>query len=83
MAENLYPKLAQGPAKPADIEDLKHDQSGITYPNLHRRIDDEATHLDPGEVQPDQYTISVSGVNSYRTTKHIVHTEDSTNSDTP
>ena len=83
MAENTYPKLAQGQAKPADIEDLKHDKSGITYPNIHRRIDDVATPLDPGEVQPDQYTISVSGVNSYRTTKHIVHTEDSTDSDTP
>ena len=83
MTENIYPKLAQGPATPATYVDKVHDQSGITYPNLHRRVDDEATPLDPGEVQPDQYTISVSGVDSYRTTKHIVHTEDSTDSDTP
>lgn len=31
--------LAQGPAKPATAEDLVRDAVGITYPNLHRRID--------------------------------------------
>ena len=31
--------LAQGQAKPATEEDLFRDASGITYPNLHRRID--------------------------------------------
>lgn len=30
--------LAQGQAKPATEEDLFRDASGITYPNLHRRI---------------------------------------------
>lgn len=34
-------KYAQGPAKIATAEDLAKDQAGITYPNLHRRIDDE------------------------------------------
>lgn len=31
--------LAQGQAKLATEEDLFRDASGITYPNLHRRID--------------------------------------------
>ena len=31
--------LAQGQAKPATQEDLYKDASGVTYPNLHRRID--------------------------------------------
>lgn len=83
MAENIYPKLAQGQAKPATPVDQVHDQGGITYPNLHRRIDDEATPLAEGELEPDKYAVSVSCVDSYRTTKHIVHSEDSTTSEIP
>lgn len=82
MSEN-YPKLAQGPAVPANNIDISHDRCGITYPNLHRRIDNEVTPESEGELAPDQYVISVSGVNSYRTTKHIVHEEDSTESEIP
>lgn len=78
-----YPKTAQGPAKPADNTDLNHDQVGLTYPNLHRRIDNEVTPLDPGEVAPDTYSICVSGVNSYRTTTSITHDENSTTSEVP
>ena len=33
-----YPEFAQGPAKLANAVDLVHDASGITEPNLHRRI---------------------------------------------
>lgn len=83
MAENIYPKLAQGPAKPATPADQVHDQGGITYPNLHRRIDDEATPLAEGELEPDKYVVGVSCVDSYRTTTHIVHSEDSTTSEVP
>lgn len=75
--------LAQGPAKPATEEDLIRDASGITYPNLHRRIDDEGTPLAEGEVAPDQYEITVGAVNSFRTTKHTVHDESSTTSEIP
>lgn len=39
MAEKYL--FAQGQAKPATEEDLIKDASGITYPNLHRRIDPE------------------------------------------
>lgn len=90
--------LAQGQAKLATEEDLIHDASGITYPNLHRRIDTdlalvevEATLLSvegaylvnaegtailagPASITKpgaEEYTLSVSGVNSYRTTKKI------------
>lgn len=75
MSEN-YPKLAQGQAVPANATDRSHDRGGITYPNLHRRIDNEVTPESEGELAPDQYVVSVSGVNSYRTTKHTVHSEE-------
>lgn len=68
MVDN-YPQMAQGQAVPANAEDIAHDKSGITYPNLHRRIDNEATD--------GEYVVSVSGVNSYRTTKYTVHDESS------
>ena len=83
MSENKYPKLAQGAAKPATTGDLVRDASGITYPNLHRRIDNENTPLAKGEVAPDEYLLAVGGVDSFRNTKHIVHDEDSTTSEIP
>ena len=64
-----FPKTAQGQAVPANNTDINHDRSGITYPNLHRRIDNEVTD--------GEHVVSVSGVNSYRTTKHTVHDESS------
>ena len=76
MADD-YLKTAQGQAKLATAEDLEKDVFGITDPNLHRRIDDEATPLHPGETIPDSYTLSVGGVNSYRTADHHVHDESS------
>lgn len=75
MSEN-YPKLAQGQAVPANNIDISHDRGGITYPNLHRRIDNEVTPESEGELASDQYVVSVSGVNSYRTTKHTVYSEE-------
>ena len=39
MAENM----AQGPAKLATAADIIKDNSGITKPNLHRRIDNDLT----------------------------------------
>ena len=35
----FYPLLSNGYAKLATQEDIEKDESGITYPNLHRRID--------------------------------------------
>lgn len=83
MSENTYPKMAQGSAKPATDLDKVHDQGGITYPNLHRRIDNENTPLAEGEVAPDEYLLTVGGVDSYRNTKHTIHDEDSTTSEIP
>lgn len=77
------PKTAQGEAKLADSTDISHDMGGITYPNLHRRIDSDDTPKEPGEVDPDQYKITVSAVNSYRTTIHTTHKEDATDSEIP
>ena len=69
------PKTAQGEAKLADSTDISHDMGGITYPNLHRRIDNDDT--------PNQYKITVSAVNSYRTTIHTTHKEDAPDSEIP
>lgn len=71
-----FPKTAQGQAVSASNTDIAHDKSGITYPNLHRRIDNENTPIHDEEIAPDHYVVSVSGVNSYRTTKHTVHSEE-------
>ena len=113
MSEN-YPQLAQGPAKPATPEDLERDATGITNPNLHRRIDNTPVEIyfdtyeltteddyvlttQDGEVIMidlagnqsrrvlinNKYTLSVSGVNSFRTTGQITHDEESTDSEIP
>ena len=37
--------LAQGYAKPATDEDLVKDAAGVTYPNLHRRINTDLARL--------------------------------------
>ena len=111
-------KLAQGPAKPATAEDLERDATGITNPNLHRRIDDTPVEIKfgayelgtqdgytlttqdgdillinyiiPGSGSAPQrllinnkYTLTVSGVNSYRTAERILHDEESTDSEVP
>ena len=78
-----YLKMAQGPAVLANSVDIDHDVAGITYPNLHRRIDNEDTPIEDDEVAPDTYDITVKGVNSYRTTNHTVHDEASTTSEIP
>ena len=76
-------KMAQGPAKPATPEEIaKETDPGKTTPNLHRRIDNEDTPKQEGEVKPDTYTLNVSGVNSYRITTHTIH-DDSDTSEVP
>lgn len=54
-------KTAQGPAKLATTEDKIKDESesGLTHPNLHRRIV-------PNDKE--DYKLGVYGYNSYRTT---------------
>lgn len=37
--------LAQGYAKPATAEDLIKDAAGVTYPNIHRRINTDLARL--------------------------------------
>ena len=55
--------LAQGYAQPATQEDIERDAEGITYPNLHRRIDPE---LDLSPITPtgDIYYLVTSNGNS-------------------
>ena len=61
-----YCLFAQGYAKPATAEDLARDASGITKPNLHRRIDPE---LDTeANEEGTTYKLLVQGVASYRST---------------
>lgn len=77
-------KMAQGPAKPATPEEIaKETDPGKTTPNLHRRIDNECTPVADDELAPDQYSLSVGGVSSYRTTTHTIHDEDSETSEIP
>ena len=96
MADIDNIKMAQGEAKLASEEDLQKDATGITNPNLHRRIDQDLSFISeeialgtdndeiigtndgdyitvPNRVEGGaaNYTLSVSGVNSYRTTQKI------------
>ena len=115
MSDN-FPQFAQGQASPASEADLQRDASGITNPNLHRRIDNSPLELTKNEyvladeadeilcdeqeeellvntvdafdgkdslALNDTYRLSVSGVNSFRTINHIVHHEESINSEIP
>lgn len=82
MLEN-YPQTAQGEAKLATEQDLEKDVNGITNPNLHRRIDNQDTPKEDKEIESDTYIVSVNAVNSFRTTKHTVHDEESDESEIP
>lgn len=68
---------------PADESEIVVTYNGKTKPNLHRRIDNESTPLDEGEIKPDTYELTVQGVSSYRTTKSEYHDEESTTSEIP
>lgn len=70
---------------PADKSEIivTYTCNGKTKPNLHRRIDNESTPLDEGEIKPDTYELTVQGVSSYRTTKSEYHDEESTTSEIP
>ena len=53
----------------------------ITTPDLHRRLDTD--YESDADGIPDSYSIFVSGANSYRTTTHTNHDEESTESEVP
>ena len=73
-----YCLFAQGYAKPATAEDLARDASGITDPNLHRRIDPELdTEADQTVEEGTTYKLLVQGVASYRSTSCTRYDEDS------
>lgn len=88
MSENITLddlKYAQGPATiilPGSDEAQK-DADGVTKPNLHRRIDQDLSELQPDQVSPDTYSLLVAGTDSYRNIKHYYHDEDSTTSEIP
>ena len=83
MSEILFPKTGQGPAKVANEEDLIRDAQGFTHPNLHRRIDPQQPSDGSVEYKPRDYSIGISNVYSYRTTKINTHDEDSEDSEIP
>lgn len=87
------PVLAQTDADPQDdvywvyfnpIFDKQMDEAGYTHPNLHRIVDvatDRATMAKFNEKHPRDYTLQISGVNSYRTVTY--HTHDDVISENP
>lgn len=75
------PVIWQGNAVPLSDEDQKRDDIGFTNPNLHRRVD---PHMYGEEVQPREYDLFISNLDSYRTTKCIYRNpEDNTDTETP
>lgn len=73
--------MGQGPARPADADDLIRDSNGYTHPYLHRRVDPNdpvaAPDLLDQEVMPRDYMFSIQKYNSYRTTTINTHDEES------
>lgn len=81
------PQIGQGPADPISPGSLeaKNNEHGYTHPDLHRTIDPadpqnlseaELESISPGELEPRQYSVGIYGLNSFRTTHKIVHTEE-------
>ena len=92
--EGFY-QMAQGPAELIDevsaSEEIKKDDRGFTFDNLHRRTytsEDEANDLwpiaepdplsgtAPVELFPREYEISTKGLNAYLTTTITYHDEE-------
>lgn len=74
----LIPKIGQGSAKEADTNDIQHDETGFTDPDLHRRI-----YTPPDGTENRKYKLGIYGLDSYRTTEIITHDEESTTSEIP
>ena len=55
--------IAQGYAKPATLEDIAKDEAGLTYPNLHRRINTDLARLktDYTLTTPDGVILTTPG----------------------
>ena len=66
------------PILPATAEDIEKDEEGITTPNLHRRIDEDLTVLEPEQLQKDTHSIFMGGVSSYRGIVHYYYSNDDT-----
>ena len=64
------------PPQPATAEDIEKDEEGITTPNLHRRLDDDLSVLQPEEVAKDKHSIFMGGTSSYRGIEHFYHDEE-------
>lgn len=79
-------QMGQGPAVRISEGSLaaKNNEHGFTHPDLHRTIDpadpqnaeDTIAEADPNELAPRDYSVGIYGVNSYRTTRRVVHTEE-------
>ena len=66
--------VSQRIATEATTEDIEKDELGITDPNLHRRIDNEAE---------SDYSLGVKTLHSYRTRIGKEHDEDSETCEIP
>lgn len=75
-ASEKFVNMAQGPAVPADDNALDKDRVGFTHPNLHRRVKGDRT-IGDSEHLPREYSLSIRGVDSYRTTESFIHDEES------
>lgn len=69
MADTDFPEatgaLAQGYAKLANEQERNKDAAGVTFPNLHRRIDPDI-NLTPGELDITVYYLTTE--DGYRLT---------------
>ena len=77
-----FPTYSQGEAKLASEDDVINDNLGYINPNLHRRINEEGVKEDYEYLSP-HYIISLQGTDSYRSTQHFIHDEDSEEREEP
>ena len=76
------PKMGQGPAKPATEQDIKKRKVGFTHEDLQRDVNPQPPKND-AEVKPRDYTLSIQGYDSYRTTEIVTHDEDQKDREIP
>lgn len=71
------------PDDPEDAKALAKDAAGFTHPNLHRRTDPQDPPEGSSEIAPRDYNFTISGTQSYRTTRISTHDESSETSEVP
>lgn len=78
-----FPNTSRKTATPLTDKEKALDRHGLTNPDLYRRVDGDREIRYPDEVKQRNYSFTVVGDNSYRTTKTFIQDENSDISEVP